>query len=51
MKYSIEIGLGVMMHMSSFIKINSDKILYVGDSQTHRQQCALISLLQFFFSK
>jgi hypothetical protein len=50
MKYAIETGSGVMIHIPSFIKIGSGiQKLKWGDSQTHRQHGDGIHLK--FFTK
>jgi hypothetical protein len=54
MKYAIEMALGGIIHISSFVKISSDLQLLEGihtDRHTHRQQGDLISLLLFFQNK
>jgi hypothetical protein len=49
MKYTIEIGSGVMIHILSFMKTGSSiQKLIAGDTRTHRQQGDLISLFLFF---
>jgi hypothetical protein len=46
MKYDVEMGSGDMIYIPSFIKIGSGiHKLIRGDSQTHRQEGDLISLL------
>jgi hypothetical protein len=46
--YSIEMGSGAVICIPSFIKIGSGiEKLIGGDTQTHRQQGDLISLLSF----
>jgi hypothetical protein len=47
-RYTIEMGSGVMTHIPSFIKAGSViQKLMVGDSQIHRQHGDIISLLLF----
>jgi hypothetical protein len=50
MKYAIEMGSGVMIHMPSFIQIGSGIQTLMGATQTHGQQGDLISL-PLFLSK
>jgi hypothetical protein len=50
MKYTVEMGLGAMICIPSFVKIGSGVQKLTGrDSRTHRQHVDLISLLSFFF--
>jgi hypothetical protein len=46
MKYAVEIAVGAMIYIPSFVTIRSgiQKII-MGDSQTHRQHGDLINLL------
>jgi hypothetical protein len=46
--YSIEMVLGVVIYVPSFIKIGSGIQKLMGGGYTHRQQSVLISLLFFF---
>jgi hypothetical protein len=49
MKKAVEMGLGAMICIPSFVKIGSGvQKLIGGNSQTHRQHGDLISLLPFF---
>jgi hypothetical protein len=49
MKYAAEMGSGVMIYISSFMKIGSGiQKLIRGDKQTHRWQGDLISLFLIF---
>jgi hypothetical protein len=49
MNYAVEMGSDTMKYIPRFIQIDSGiQKLTVGDSQTHRQHGALISLLLFF---
>jgi hypothetical protein len=50
MKYTVEMGPGVI-YTPSFIKIGSGIQKLIRDTQTHRQQGDLISLLLFFPNK
>jgi hypothetical protein len=55
MKYSVEMGLGAMIYIRSFIKINAGIQTLIGEKggiHTHknRQHCDVISL-SFTFSK
>jgi hypothetical protein len=46
MKYTIDMDPGAMIHIPSFIKIDSGIQKLMGEeSQTHRQQSDLISLI------
>jgi hypothetical protein len=49
MKYAVQMGSGAMIYIPSFIKIGSGirKLMWGGDSQTHRQHGDRISLLLF----
>jgi hypothetical protein len=50
--YAVEMGSGAVMNVPSFIKIRSGiQKLIEGDTQTHRQQGDLISVLLFFQNK
>jgi hypothetical protein len=52
MKYAVEMGSGTMVYIPSFIKSRSGiQKLIRGDTQTHRQQGDLISLLLFLQNK
>jgi hypothetical protein len=49
LNYAVKMGSGAMISVSSFIKIGSGiQNLIGGDTQTHRQQGDLISLLLAF---
>jgi hypothetical protein len=49
MKYAVEMDLSAMVHIPSFIKIDSGSQKLIGvDSQIHRQHGNHISLLYFF---
>jgi hypothetical protein len=50
MKYTVAMDSGAMIHIQSFIKTGSGiQKLIRRDSQPHRRQGDLISLLLFFF--
>jgi hypothetical protein len=50
MKYAVEIGSGAMIYIVSFRNIDAGiQKLIGGETETHRQQCDLISLLLYFF--
>jgi hypothetical protein len=50
MKYAAEMGSGIMIYISSFIKIGSGiQKLIRRNKQTHRLQGDLISLFLLFF--
>jgi hypothetical protein len=52
MKYAAEMGSGAMIYKQRFIEVGSGvQRLIFGDTQTHRQQGDLISLLQFLQNK
>jgi hypothetical protein len=52
MKYAVEMDSGAMIYTPSFIKIGSGIQKLLGeDTQAHRQQGDLISLLSFFKNK
>jgi hypothetical protein len=49
MKYAVEMGSGAMIYIPSFIKIGTGiQNLIRRDTQVHKQQGDLISLLLFF---
>jgi hypothetical protein len=48
MKYAVEMGLGAMINIPSFIKIGSGIQKLIGGAQTHRTHGDFISLLLFF---
>jgi hypothetical protein len=50
MNYAVEMGLGAMTYMPSFIKVNSgiQKLMGGGDTRTDRQEGDLICLLLLF---
>jgi hypothetical protein len=52
MKYAVEMGSGAMIYIPGFMKIGSgiQKLIW-GDTQTHRQQGDLISLILYFQNK
>jgi hypothetical protein len=46
MKYAVEMGLGAMIYIPGFIKIDSANHKFIeGDTKTHRQHGVSISLL------
>jgi hypothetical protein len=46
MKYSVEMGSGVMIYMSSFMKIGSGIQKFIGqDTETHSEHGDLLSLV------
>jgi hypothetical protein len=52
MRYAVEMGSGDMIYIPRFTKIGSGIQKLIGmDSQTHREQCNLISPLLFFQNK
>jgi hypothetical protein len=49
MKYAVEMGSGAMIYIPSFVQIGSGIQTFIkADTQTHREQGHLISLLLFF---
>jgi hypothetical protein len=48
MKYAVEMGIGAMIYVLSFIKIcSANQTMIGGDTQAHRQHGDLISLLLY----
>jgi hypothetical protein len=48
MNYAVEFGLGSTMYIPSFLKTSSGIQNVIVDTQTHRQEGDLVSLLLFF---
>jgi hypothetical protein len=52
MKYTVEMGSAALIYIPSFIKISLGIQKLIGrDSQTHKENRVLISLLSFFENK
>jgi hypothetical protein len=52
MKYAVEVGSGIMIHIQTLIKTGSAiQKLIKGDTQRHREHGDRISLLLFFRNK
>jgi hypothetical protein len=53
MKYAVEMSSGAMIYVPSCTNIGSgiQKLIGAGNTQAHRQQRDIISLLLFFYNK